>query len=157
MPAIVVGDLPGLSVSIRREGVSHLLFERAGKVLQVEIKGECAVSEPVRLVMAAAVEPERLRPAMAVFEAFGRLCAGQDWPRGFEGPAPSGARLRQMLSAMDGWQEGLSQRQIGIELFGAARVCEEWGEGSDHLKSQIRRLVRRGRWLMEGGYRGLLR
>ncbi|MGE3871343.1 MAG: DUF2285 domain-containing protein [Parvibaculaceae bacterium] len=93
----------------------------------------------------------------AALEAFGCLCSGRDWPKGFERPAASGGRLGQILRALDGWQAGLSQRQIGIELFGAARVREEWGEGSDHLKSQVRRLVRRGRWLMEGGYRTLLR
>lgn len=42
-------------------------------------------------------------------------------------------------------------------IFGAERVAEEWAGASRFLKDRVRRYVQRGRDLMDGGYRDLLR
>ncbi|GAC1627221.1 MAG: hypothetical protein NVS9B10_15960 [Nevskia sp.] len=59
------------------------------------------------------------------------------------------------LQALDGKRAGASQREIAEVLFGAAPVTASWNEDSD-LRAQVRRLIRRGQALMNGGYRRLL-
>jgi hypothetical protein len=65
-------------------------------------------------------------------------------------------RLRQALIALDESLKGKTYRQIAITIFGAKVVAEEWWGGSQFLKDRTRRLVAKGKELMEGGYRDLL-
>jgi hypothetical protein len=66
-------------------------------------------------------------------------------------------RLDLVLRALDARSAGASDREIAILLFGQQRVRDDWGRGHDHLRDQVRRAVRRGRYLVNGGYRALLR
>jgi len=59
------------------------------------------------------------------------------------------------LQALDGTLAGATQRGIAEVLFGISTVTERWYDDSD-LRAQIRRLIRRGQTLMNGGYRRLL-
>ena len=59
------------------------------------------------------------------------------------------------LQALDGTLAGASQRGVAEVLFGHAAVAERWYDDSD-LRAQVRRLIRRGQTLMDGGYRHLL-
>jgi hypothetical protein len=59
------------------------------------------------------------------------------------------------LQTLDGVLAGASHRQLAEVFFGAAAVATHWYDGSD-LRAQVRRLVRRGRVLMLGGYHRLL-
>lgn len=59
------------------------------------------------------------------------------------------------LQALDGWLAKASQREIASALFGAERVAAQWQPDSE-LRAQVRYLIRRGRELMDGGYRDLL-
>ena len=59
------------------------------------------------------------------------------------------------LQALDGTLAGASQRGVAEVLFGIATVAEHWYDDSD-LRAQVRRLIRRGKGLMEGEYRRLL-
>jgi len=58
------------------------------------------------------------------------------------------------LQALDATQAGASLREVGEGLFGADAVASDWHADSG-LRSSVRRLVRRGRSLMHGGYRRL--
>lgn len=58
------------------------------------------------------------------------------------------------LQALDATLAGASSRDIAAGLFGAAAVARGWHADSG-LRSRVRRLVRRGRALMRGGYRRL--
>lgn len=69
----------------------------------------------------------------------------------------SDERFRHALIALDESMTGKTYRQIAIAIFGEKRVAEEWGGASQFLKDRTRRLVARGRELMSGGYRDLLR
>lgn len=60
------------------------------------------------------------------------------------------------LQALDGTLAGASHREVAEVLCGPAAVSERWEPDSD-LRAQVRRLIRRGRALMTGGYRRLLR
>jgi hypothetical protein len=66
-------------------------------------------------------------------------------------------RLGIVLQAVDGFHAGASLREIGSALFGADRVNADWDDDRRHLKDRTRRAVARGRWLVEGGYRKLLK
>ncbi len=59
------------------------------------------------------------------------------------------------LQALDGTLAGASQRGVAEVLFGISAVAERWHDDSD-LRAQVRRLIRRGQALMDGGYRHLL-
>ncbi len=66
-------------------------------------------------------------------------------------------RLARVLQALDGALAGASHREIAIVLFGHARVTADWNDPSENLRDSVRRAVRRGRMLMNGGYREFLR
>jgi len=59
------------------------------------------------------------------------------------------------LQALDGTLAGASQREVAEILFGLVTVAERWDVDGD-LRAQVRRLLRRGRILMAGGYNRLL-
>ena len=59
------------------------------------------------------------------------------------------------LQTVDGLDAGATQREIAQALFGAAVVAERWHDLGE-LRAQVRRLARRGRALVDGGYRRLL-
>lgn len=59
------------------------------------------------------------------------------------------------LQALDGVHAGASQRQVAKVLFGAAAVASRW-HSDGQLRAYVRRLIARGRRLMQGGYRRLL-
>lgn len=72
-------------------------------------------------------------------------------------PEPRGARLVGVLRALHGWLAGAPFRDIAIALFGEVRVDRDWNDPGDNLRDQVRRAVKRGRALMEGGWRQFLR
>ncbi|MEV1530373.1 DUF2285 domain-containing protein [Pseudomonas aeruginosa] len=69
---------------------------------------------------------------------------------------PSSAALLELqtLQALDATLAGASLREVAAGLFGPAAVTDGW-QADSGLRSKVRRLVRRGRTLMLGGYRHL--
>ena len=116
--------------------------------------------------------PVLTRPARITFEldGFDELNARIDCLRTLQtladpvstvpdAPLPSAinSRLQQALLALDGSLAGASYRQIATTIFGDERVRRDWDAASRFLKDRTRRLVAKGRALMNGGYRDLLR
>lgn len=134
-----------------------MLLKRSGECLQLEIMGKSSVARPVQLFIGVADQAEGPRATIGALDLLLSLSGGRDFPHALAGAYAGSVRLNLILSALDGWRAGHSQREIAVELFGRGRVDADWGRGADYLKSQVRRLIRRGRWLMEGGYRTLLR
>jgi hypothetical protein len=60
-----------------------------------------------------------------------------------------------MLQAIDGQSMGASQREIASAIYGAKRVAAAWTPDSE-LRARIRYFLRRGRLLVNGGYRRLV-
>ena len=57
--------------------------------------------------------------------------------------------------ALDGRLAGKSLRQIAVDLYGEARVAEEWrSDGS--MRGRVRWRVKQALKLMNGGYRDLI-
>lgn len=69
-------------------------------------------------------------------------------------PNPSALQGLLTLQALDANQAGASLREIAEGLFGSAEVASDWHADSA-LRARVRRLVQRGRSLMDGGYREL--
>jgi hypothetical protein len=62
-----------------------------------------------------------------------------------------------ILQALDGSLAGKSQREIAEVLVGPERAEADWRHPGQHLRDRVRRAVRRGQTLMNGGYLTLLR
>lgn len=142
---------------IGADGVTHVLLEQDRKVLQLRISGKCDFEEPVQLFLEIPIASGRIKGFLQACQAFNGLSSGSNIPAGFDRPSCDTRRLMFTLKALDGWMAGESLREIAVSLFGRERTESDWGSDSDYLKSQVRRLVSRGRWLMAGGYRSLLR
>lgn len=71
-------------------------------------------------------------------------------------PRPSHSTLQALLTlqALDADQAGASLREIANGLFGSKEVACDWHADSA-LRARVRRLVQRGRSLVDGGYREL--
>jgi hypothetical protein len=61
------------------------------------------------------------------------------------------------MQALDGALAGASYREIAEVLFGKTRTESEWHGSNSHLRDHVRRAVKRGEMLMNGGYRSFLR
>lgn len=154
--AVRILDLPHLITACSADGSRHhLLFQEEGRQFQVACSGD--IDNPVRLLADIAVEKWRIIPQLNAIGCFLHFCnSGRLRPRYF--PAePRGRRLSSTLVALDLWLAGTTHRQIGEAVYGIERVDRDWGDPGDHLKDGVRRLVSRGRALMEGGYRTLLK
>jgi hypothetical protein len=65
-------------------------------------------------------------------------------------------RHRDALVALDLRTEGRSYRQIAIFLCGEKAVREDWTNPDQTMKNRVIRSVKRGKRMMNGGYRTLL-
>lgn len=61
----------------------------------------------------------------------------------------------ELLTALEGRLAGRSLREIAVDLYGAARVAEEWGSDGS-MRARVRWRVKQALGLMNGGYRDLV-
>jgi hypothetical protein len=66
-------------------------------------------------------------------------------------------RLARVVQALDGVLFDATQREIAIALYGRVRVSNDWNDPGEYLRDGVRRAIRRGRLLTNGGYRQFLR
>lgn len=141
---------------IRTSAVLHLLFLEEGRRLQVAIRGgtsnrRAVLTTPAPVVLSTARRRLWLLHRLTDFLVRGRL-APSLYP-----PDPRSRRLALVLQALDGWQAQASQQTIAQVVFAHRDVHADWRRPAGAtLRHQIRRMIRRGRWLMESGYRHLL-
>ena len=57
--------------------------------------------------------------------------------------------------ALDGWLGDKSLRQIAVDLYGEARVAEEWSSDGS-MRGRVRWRLKQALKLMNGGYRALV-
>lgn len=70
-------------------------------------------------------------------------------------PSPGALHALHTLQALDATQAGASLREVAEGLFGAKEMAANWHADSA-LRARVRRLVQRGRTLVNGGYRELV-
>lgn len=147
-----VPALPGLEhILVDAHGRQHVVLRAQETSLQFLVEGADVTAGPVRFALV-------MRGLTATHEACGHLSAlrrilsrasadRKDWT------APL-LRLRNALVALDGHAAGASYREIGVVLYGPDYVALDWRLAP---KERVRRHVRRGLALSQGGYRNFLK
>lgn len=96
-------------------------------------------------------------PAILTLRRFLHLCRSGE----IFSDRPVSDRMRHrailMLRIHDALAQGASIRDVGIMLFGLARIEAEWRDPGESLKSQCRRLIASARAMAAGGYKDFLR
>lgn len=148
---------PWLTTATDGDGREHVVLSDGWHHIRLDIEegrlaGETAVLLHYRLYGLAAVET-RLLPLRRLVD----LCRHGRFTRSLFPRDPRIDRGILMLRVHDALNDGASQREIGVALFGAHRIAEEWNDPSDSLRSRVRRLAREARAMAHGGYRQLMR
>ncbi len=56
------------------------------------------------------------------------------------------------MKAVEGLAAGKKLPQIAVDVYGADRVGDKGLDSDSDLRARARRLVKKARWLMKGGY-----
>ncbi|MER8460161.1 DUF2285 domain-containing protein [Mesorhizobium sp. M1300] len=144
-----------ISILVTLDGQQHVLVEDRGRSLQLAVSGE-SLLEPARLTSTVFWPPEELKQRLNALECLNSLRSTGRLQPTFFPIEPRCSRLRRVLRALDGSIAGAPHREIGLALFGRTRVEQDWANPGDHLRDSVHRAVRRGRSLMNGGYKRFL-
>lgn len=150
-------DAEGFSLW-RLPGRKHLLHDGRHLLLSTRWAGSCA-----RLTLApglrdgvAYVHAVRTSARRGLAYDVETLLSGNvSAARAFIRPSTTALQELHTLQALDGTLAGASLRSVARSLYGQKAVDREWHADSP-LRARVRRLVRRGRGLMHGGYRQLV-
>lgn len=146
-----------LAIAVDAAGQEHVVLSDGWHHIRLDVEegrltGQEAVLLHFRLRGLESAE-SRLLPLRRLFD----LCRHRRFARTLFPCDPRIDRGIDMLRVHDAISAGASQREIGEALFGAERVREDWRDGSDSLRSRVRRLIREARDMARGGYRQLMR
>lgn len=148
---------PWLALATDSEGREHAVLSDGWHHIRLDVEeGRLAGQEAVllRYRLHGLVSAEsRLLPLRRLID----LCRHRRFARSLFPRDPRIARGIELLRVHDALEDGASQREIGIALFGDERIGRDWGGTSDSLRSRVRRLVREARSMARGGYRQLMR
>ena len=135
---------------------ADVLFQQQGRILQIAITGTRALVG-VQLLVPLVPMPQHSAGRVLALRRFANLVTSSALQANLYPPERRATRLTKVLQALDLWRAQRPYRDIGVHLFGEARIDLEWNDPGDHLRDQVRRAVYYGRTLMEGGYRQFLR
>lgn len=139
-----------------KDSSEHLLLHRGEQRIHLHIMSGTLLEGPVLLHFDTS-GASHVEPVLATLQRFMHLYHRGEW---IPERALSGRVTRRTLLALrahDARAAGASIRDIGIMLFGRARVEAEWRDPGESLKSQCRRLIALARKMAHGGYKDLLR
>ncbi len=137
------------------EDRQDVLFTQEGRFLQLAIFGAIPLSEALLLTPALPSLPYCESRLLAVRRLTDLVKHGSMRPSLYPGERRA-PRLMLVAQALDGWLARASYRDIGIALFGAARIERDWNHSGNHVRDQVRRAIGHGRALMDGGYQRFL-
>lgn len=138
------------------DGPVYVLFRDGPRSLQLTVSdGElleraCALTFRIDSFRHLEAQMRALRAIKRLHDT--GLLDARDFPA-----EPRGRRLRMVLQALDGWAAHAPYREIALALFGQKAVDADWRDPRDYLRDRVRRAIRRGRMLMDTGYRSFLR
>lgn len=136
-------------------GTKNILFADSGRSLQIAVSGSTPLPQALLLTPVLPMSRFSSERLFAV-RRFTDL-AKHGWLRPSLYPSERSAqRYAQVVTALDGWLEGRPHREIAVALFGSSRVDRAWTDSGNHLRDRVRRAIRYGRELMDGGYRRFL-
>lgn len=136
--------------------LQHVLCADQGRFLQLSAIG-ANVAQPVQVLANVLPSMPYSETRWRSFKRLGDLVRYEVIRPALYPPDMGARRLARVLQALDGYLAKASQREIAVALFGAERVDADWSHPGAHLRDQVRRAIRRGRDLMNGGYLKLLR
>ena len=147
---------PWLTISVDSASREHAVLSDGWHHIRLDVAdghlaGHDVVQFAYRLSGLTSTE-SRLLPLKRLIH----LCRHRRFARSLYPPDPRIARWLLLLRVHDALSAGASQREIGIGLFGEARVDAQWNGRTDALRSRVRRLVRDATSMARGGYRSLL-
>ena len=148
----------------RLPGHKALLHDGQGLVLTARWPGCCTrmVLAPdlqdgmphAFAVRACRAPGSRYRDMAAELDQLTAACQAEPLATTQPRPCPAALQTLHTLQVLDASQDGASLREIAEGLFGATEVAADWHADSA-LRARVRRLVQRGRTLVNGGYREL--
>jgi len=147
-------DMPGHKHLIHDGRRLMLTMRWAGCCLRLAIAPSLEEGMPYGYAMRAAPDP---RPRCRVFAGELDKLGTAAVPTARARPRPTTTALVELhtLQALDGTLAGASLPTVARVLFGDAVVARDW-HADGALRARVRRLARRGRELMCGGYRKLV-
>lgn len=136
--------------------VTHIVMSKSGRAVHLCVAGD--LPSPTLCLMAPAlVAPERLARHHLFLSRLNEVCHHGVFRPSLFPPDNRSQRLRSVLTALDGRLAGQTNREIAITLFGEKRVNADWNDPGGWLRDRVRRAICRGNFLMNGGYRQLLK
>lgn len=114
------------------------------------------VRKPVQLLARNVLGKDASETQIATLRCFNEFLATGKFRCSHLLNEPTSPRHRFVVTALDGWLAGKPHKEIAITLFGHARIEEDWHNPNEHLRDRVRRAIRSGRTMMEGGYLRLL-
>jgi len=137
------------------DGAQHLLVRDGSRVAQLQCDGEKIDSGPfaLEIVIGDFRQAER---QLRLVKRFADICRNRRPARRQAEWTVEAMRHRDALVALDLRMEGRSYRQIAIFLYGEKAVRRDWTNPDQTMKNRVIRSVKRGRRMMNGGYRTLL-
>ena len=137
------------------DGKEHaLLFDR-GRSVQLLWRGASITKDRLLVTAEIDITTEQADPQLKTARRFRSLVRFGELRAGLFPPTERANRLRLVLQALDGSLAGARYRDIAAHVFGVG--AEDWADPRRHAKDRTRHAVRRGRAIMEGRYRDLLR
>lgn len=153
----LVSPSPVVHICVDPAGNQYIVLSGPGLQVQLVITGVLVTSMPVTLAFET-IGVSNLPHAQSAFGVLTQLLVKQALSERDDRPGPVERReLRDALIALDGKAFGASHREIAQVIYGTERVETEWGDTDSPLRQKIKRDLARGRRLMNGSYRDLLR
>jgi hypothetical protein len=147
--------LPGCK-ALQHDGQGLMLVTRwAGRCARLVLAPDLQDGMPHAFAMRARREPRaRYRDIATDLDQLAAASHCEPLAAGRRRPTPGALQALHTLQVLDATQAGASLREIAEGLFGATEVAADWHADSA-LRARVRRLVQRGRTLVNGGYREL--
>lgn len=133
----------------------HLLFADHGRGLQLVVEG-ADVLRPVRLMNNSAPDVAHAAAQIRALHCFNDLRLTGRLNVSSLQRDPLTLRLRHVLRVLDGSLSGASFQDIARTVFPTDFAAVGWLGRAGGMRDRIRRALRRGYHLMNGGYRTLL-
>lgn len=139
-------------------GLQHFIFKTSAKRVGLRVGGSLATLAPVRLAFST-IGMRGVSKAVGEFALLSEILfpdSGKSAPKSKSQPVTR-IELRDALVALDGECAGATRREIARVIYGEAAVSADWSEPSNGMKDRVKRSIKRGLRLINGGYRALLR
>jgi len=133
----------------------QLLLKMGSKQIQINCIGGDFASGGQAII--PQIAPDRnIERQLLVMRRLFHLYSEQEFSDTLFKSDPKSVRLGEVLTALDLWLRQTPMRDIAFALYGEQIVNDDWVPEGGYLIDRVRRSIRRGRFMMEKGYRQLL-